>query len=941
MLVTRTACVLLLAFTAWPALAGSQTTPLRAHVFVSGLTAPVAFVQDPSDSAIQFVVQQGGLIRVIRFGVLQSTPFLNLTRVISAGGERGLLGMAVAPDYASSGRFYVNFTNPDGHTVVARFIRSAVNPLVADISSRFDLRWGGPSGRRYIEQPFANHNGGDLHFGPDGYLYIGMGDGGSGGDPGNYAQNAASLLGKMLRIDVGVAAGHAEGYVVPADNPFAGGRPVAALPEIWAFGLRNPWRFSFDAPALGGSGAMLIGDVGQGAWEEIDYQPPGAGGRNYGWSTREGAHAYNGAVTPAYQPLVDPILEYGRTTGRSVTGGVVNRRQMGAGGGYVGRYFYGDFITGRVWSVELTGAGAAVNQLEHTAELSGGGASVGSISAFGLDAQGGVYIVNYGAGAVLRVTTIADSARNIQRTDFDGDGVPEFAVYRPETGQWFIQGRGVGIYSTSPGDLPAPCACDGIRASIAWFRPSEGTWQVASGYPIALGAPGDVPVPADYDGSGVDAAAVFRPSTGLWFLRSGFSTAWGTRGDIPVPADYDGDGTDNIAVYRPSNGAWYVRGGPYLQWGQGGDVPAPADFDGDGLVDIAVFRPSTGQWLIRGIGVTTWGRAGDVPVPMDLDRDGRAELIVFRPATGVWFVLHLASGATRTVQWGAAGDVPLGRVSPMPQWRPGDVDGDRRADLTVFRPSSTTWYASLSSTGYGTFTTATFGSPTGVPVAGDFDGDGRQDFVLFQSSGAWDIRLSSTSYQPAPARAWGAAGDVPIPADYDGDGVTDLAVFRPSSGRWYVLFSASGLTFTMQWGLDGDIPRPADFDGDGRADPAVFRPSLGRWFIFNRFTGVSTIRDWGLSGDVPFAADFDGDRRADVAVYRPAQGRWYILRSTTAAYTPVDWGLEADVPVPLDFDGDGITDIAVYRPSTGRWFVRGWLTKDWGLAGDVPVPATR
>ena len=216
--------------------------------------------------------------------------------------------MALAPDFPSSGRFYVNFTNTNGDTVVARFKRS--NGTV-DPASRFDLKWGSERSP-VILQPFVNHNGGHLAFGPDGYLYIGLGDGGSGDDPGRRAQDPSTLLGKMLRIDVvNVPDDHPNGYLVPADNPFLKGTPVAARPEIWSFGWRNPWRYSFDPVALGGTGALVAADVGQNNWEEIDYEPRGAGGRNYGWRIREGAQLNPNAAAqtpaPAYQPLIDPI----------------------------------------------------------------------------------------------------------------------------------------------------------------------------------------------------------------------------------------------------------------------------------------------------------------------------------------------------------------------------------------------------------------------------------------------------------------------------------------------------------------------------------------------------------------------------------------------------------------------------------------------------------
>lgn len=385
------------------ALAAPATAQMRAETLVSGLTQPVAFVQNPSDPSVQYVVQQGGVIRVVRAGALVATPFLDLTTSIRAGGERGLLGLALPRDYATSGRLYVNFTNAEGHTVVARFRRSATNPLVADASSRFDLRWS--TGERIIRQPFSNHNGGNLAFGPDGYLYIGTGDGGSGNDPGHLAQTPSSLLGKMLRIDVNVPDSDPEGLNIPANNPFVGRTGTA--PEIWSFGLRNPWRWSFDDPAFGGTGALIIGDVGQGSFEEIDYEPAGRGGRNYGWRNREGAHDNVTTLPPASLPLTDPIFEYGRGSGQSVTGGFVYRgRALGAAAR--GRYFFADFVAGRVWSLALavngtTGEAVASDLREHTAAL-GGTSNLGLISSFGADSEGELYVVSWSTGRVLRLT---------------------------------------------------------------------------------------------------------------------------------------------------------------------------------------------------------------------------------------------------------------------------------------------------------------------------------------------------------------------------------------------------------------------------------------------------------------------------------------------------------------------------------------------------------
>jgi glucose/arabinose dehydrogenase len=378
----------------------SGPAPVEAQLltvtYASGLSSPVAFEQDPSDPAMQYVAEQRGVIRVIRNGVVQATPFLNISGLVLCCGERGLLGLAFPPDYGSSGRFYVNYTRVgDGRVVVARYRRS-VNPLVAE-SQGVPLVWS--TGEDSIRHPQSNHNAGCMAFGADGYLYIAQGDGGGGGDPENNAQNTNELLGKILRIDVDVADGHSQGFVIPPGNA---GLP---RPEIWSLGWRNPWRFSFDAPSRGGTGAMLVADVGQGGWEEIDYEPAGRSGRNYGWRVREGAHPYTGSTTA---PLVDPIYEYDHTVGRSITGGYVYRGA--AIPALRGRYFFADYATRRVWSLNLrinatTGEAApssAADLVEHTADL-GGSSVLGGISSFGVDAAGELYIVNYSSGTILKV----------------------------------------------------------------------------------------------------------------------------------------------------------------------------------------------------------------------------------------------------------------------------------------------------------------------------------------------------------------------------------------------------------------------------------------------------------------------------------------------------------------------------------------------------------
>ena len=391
----------------------SAPPTLGLQPYASGFSNPVAIVQDPIDPAVQFVVEQRGRIRTVVSGVVQPDDFLDLRGTVSSGGERGLLGLAFPPDAAVSRRFFVNYTDLNGHTVVARYMRSA-NPRLANAASRAPLSWS--TGLSYIAQPFANHNGGWLAFGPDGYLYVGMGDGGSGNDPLNNGQNVSTLLGKMLRIDV--SGNPAAGFTIPPDNPFL--HDPAYRPEIWAIGLRNPWRCSFDDPARGGTGALVIGDVGQGRWEEINYEPAGAGGRNYGWVLREGLEPTAGAPAfhPSFLPFTDPVHQYGRSLGASVTGGYVYRGlRMG---GVHGRYFFADFITGRVWSARITvnptsREGAFSDITDHTAALRAT-SPLGNISSFGVDAVGELFVVDYSRGAVLRIVQL--DARPITPLNF-------------------------------------------------------------------------------------------------------------------------------------------------------------------------------------------------------------------------------------------------------------------------------------------------------------------------------------------------------------------------------------------------------------------------------------------------------------------------------------------------------------------------------------------
>ncbi|MFZ2445223.1 MAG: PQQ-dependent sugar dehydrogenase [Syntrophobacteraceae bacterium] len=347
---------------------------LQIHTVATGLSQPTSITQPPDKSGRLFVTLQRGRVMVLK-GDLPASTFLDLTSLVSCCGERGLLSIAFHPDYVKNGFFFVNYTDANGDTVVARY-RVSSNPDRADPASAQVLL--------KVEQPYPNHNGGLLLFGPDGYLYIGMGDGGSGGDPGNRAQNLGTLLGKMLRIDVNGKAP----YAIPPDNPFL--KNPAARPEIWAYGLRNPWRFSFDRR----TGDLFIADVGQDKWEEVNFQPASSkGGENYGWRLMEGNHCFNPPANCNQGDLVLPIAEYGHALGCSITGGYIYLGEKIPG--LQGAYLYADYCSGRIWGARrLDGGKWEPEQLL---------ASPYRISTFGEDGEGEIYFADYEGRGLFKI----------------------------------------------------------------------------------------------------------------------------------------------------------------------------------------------------------------------------------------------------------------------------------------------------------------------------------------------------------------------------------------------------------------------------------------------------------------------------------------------------------------------------------------------------------
>jgi glucose/arabinose dehydrogenase len=338
----------------------------------AGLEKPTLLVSARDGTGRLFILEQLGTVRIFKDGALLPAPFLDLRGLVNVNGnERGLLGLAFDPGYAANGRFFVNYTGADGSSITARYSVSPTDPDQADPASGVPIL-------RIPHPQFANHNGGNLVFGPDGYLYFGMGDGGSQGDPNGNGQNLDVLLGKLLRIDVS-----GEAYTIPPTNPFVG--KAGARPEIWAYGLRNPWRFSFDRK----TGDLYIGDVGQDAYEEIDFQPAlDRGGENYGWNFMEGFHPYQGQAPAG---LIAPVAEYDHSGGNcSVTGGYIYRGSLLPD--LLGIYVFGDYCSGRIWVLERAADGWKMAEWLDTSL---------AITSFGEDDSGELYVLDRTTGGVF------------------------------------------------------------------------------------------------------------------------------------------------------------------------------------------------------------------------------------------------------------------------------------------------------------------------------------------------------------------------------------------------------------------------------------------------------------------------------------------------------------------------------------------------------------
>jgi glucose/arabinose dehydrogenase len=600
--------------------------------FLSGLSNPVFITHSGDGSGRLFIVEQAGVIKVLAAVGTTPTVFLTITDRVLDGGERGLLGLAFHPRYVENGRFFVNYTRePDGATVIAEYRRSS-SPAVALRTESIVLT---------IAQPFANHNGGMIAFGPDGLLYIGMGDGGSANDPGNRAQNINDLLGKLLRIDVdGVAP-----YESPSDNPFAGSIPGRG--EIYATGLRNPFRFSFDRA----NGKLYVGDVGQGKWEEISLVTNGA---NLGWRVFEGNHCTNLDPLCTSGEFTPPIAEYAHSGGRcSVTGGYVYRGALGTVP--AGTYVFGDFCTGELLTLSGSSVGVMLD-------------STLNISSFGEDEAGELYVVGLG-GTVHRLVGNAVQHYGLtlgELPDFNGLGTTDILWRHSTPGTyaiWFMNGG-----------APSDYLVFGVDTS----------WRAAG--------------TGDLNGDGTSDLLWRSAATGalgVWFMNGGTVLRTAVLGvgpgwDFVGTGDVNADGKDDLLWRSTTTGAlgvWLMNGSSVIRTavlpiGREWSLAATGDVNGDGKADLLWRNSAVGRlviWLMNGVSVLrkpvfNVGAEWDVTGIGDVNGDGTRDVLWREAGTetlAIWFM--------------AGGDVAgAGVFGVGTGWRVvgvGDLNGDTTADI--------------------------------------------------------------------------------------------------------------------------------------------------------------------------------------------------------------------------------------------------------------------
>jgi glucose/arabinose dehydrogenase len=905
----------LLLFASAPLRATTLPDGFTETLVAGGITAPTAMAAAPDGRL--FVCQQGGTVRIIKNGVLLPTPFLTVSTDTFV--DHGLLGITFDPAFLTNRYVYIYYTTPSipAHNRISRF--TAQNDVAVPNSEVVIMNLSDLPGPGF-------HNGGALHFGTDGKLYIATGDG------SNHlsAQSMESVFGKILRIN--------KDGTIPTDNPYLS-TTTGIHKAIWALGLRNPFSFSIQPE----TGRIFINDVGQDAWEEIN---EGAAGANYGWPVCEGVCS----ITNFTEPFYSYAHIFTGATQCAITGGTFYNPQTNQfPEDYTGDYFFADYCGGWI---------RRFNPASHTVTEFAGGIDSPAALEVGLD--GTLYYLSISEGAVYKI---------------------EYASNQPP---------GIATHPSSQTVTVGRLATFNVRASGA--TPIAYQWQ-KNGTDISGAATERLNIYASLVNDGAQYRCVVSNAFGSTASNAATLTVTTNRaptGSITSPArnatyiagqtvNYAGTATDpEGGALPPSAFNWRVdfhhntHVHPFI---------APLGGVRSGSFTIpTVGEESTNVWYRIYLTVTDAGgmthtsyrnllprkvtiKLATNPVGLQVIMDREPRVTPFSVLSVAGIERNLGAVSPQTLngkvyefdRWSDGGSAthtiqtPLATKTYTAIFRQSginrnatvsyDFDGDRKADVAVWRPGTGSWIISQSANG--AKVVQQWGSSTDTPVPADYDGDGRTDFALF-NNGAWNILKSSNG--GVIARSLGDAAATPVPGDYDGDGKTDLAVF--SSGDWLILRSTDYTYLGLHWGIGGDKPVLGDHDGDGRADLGVWRPSTSTFYILKSSGGAPLIVSLGGGGDKLAPADYDGDGKTDFAVFKPATATWSIRRSTDGALTTQKWGLGTDKLTPADYDGDGRADLAVWRPSNGTFYILKSsdgrsIIKKWGSqsVNDVALPS--
>lgn len=928
---------------------------------VSGIAGPTAFAIHP-DGRI-FVCQQSGELRIIKNGVLLGTPFVTVST--TASGERGLLGIAFDPNYATNHFIYVYYTVPTApvHNRVSRFTADLANEDVAVAGSEFPIvDLDNLSGA-------TNHNGGAIHFGPDGKLYIAVGENAS---PSN-AQSLSNRLGKILRVN-------SDG-TIPSDNPssFPGitGTTTGLNRMIWTVGHRNPFTFAFQP----GTGKIFVNDVGQNTWEEIDNS---IGGLNYGWPTCEGPFL-QGSSTPCNNPnFTDPVYTYSSATGSAcaITGGdFYNPATTMFPAQYVGKYFFADYCAGFINYFDA-------DSPPGTGLASGFATGISSPVDIHTSNDGSLYYLAQGAGALFRIQfagTTSTPTPTLTPTNTPTPTLtPSFTPTRTNT-------------PTPTATMPTPFPEYDLTISqadspdpVSVNQPLTYTLTVTNA-PSALGGFACPNVRFGYPSgttfffnstSGTNGYGAIPDAAGVTFTGGCLSSSGGTTATATL----------TVVITPLSAGTLTSLGtnvvvDPENNWSEDNENNNTATTI---TTTVTSATPTNTQ--------TSTATATRTPTATPTGSEGPTRTATFTPTvtntatatpTATVFFETVTPTSTPT-------STATATPSPFPEFDLMIAQGDSPDPVNVGQPLA---YALVvtnfpSPMGGTACPAVRFNFPTGVPFA--FIGaSGTNGYVAtpdangvsfaggcVTSSGGIPPTIGTAALTvlliPQAAGTLTSLGtnvvvdpnhlinetnpnnntaatitttvvNTPIARtafDYDGDHKSDISVFRPSKGAWYIQRSQDGfIGFPFVNASDKIIP--ADYDGDGRTDVAVVRSvfiDVAVWFFYDLQTGQTRYTFFGLVDDLPTPADYDGDGKADISVFRPSTGTWHRKNSSDGSFFSVQFGTSEDKPLIADFDGDGKADIAVYRPSSNVWY---WINSSdgsihgfqYGLGGDVLVPA--